>query len=244
MATILGYCSCGIQKALDRLQSTLISKDLVRIARIASYRENPISLDSKLLLYRIEDKQEQEGPSQATQTTRIVIHNLVQNAQKHVIGGDTVFISWTEFSPDARSVATVSRDGSLRIFDTTSGECKQKISPPKGQYWKAEWSPDSKHILHSGLMREKNEDQTTRQTYYLAVHSSETGEQVTTYRNERITSRVTGIITAWSPRNEIAIAHEINIWIWKPFEDIVSTNWSLKIENPLMRVFANTIELM
>ncbi|KAI4728831.1 WD40 repeat-like protein [Aureobasidium sp. EXF-10728] len=240
----LNSVRAGYRQALARVQSTLEAKDLVRISGIASYRENPISSDGKLLLYRIKDKQKQGDPSQATQTTRIVVYDLVQNAQKHVIGGLTDSIAWAEFSMDARSVATVSRDGSLRISNTTSGESKHEITPPEGQYWKAEWSPDSKHILLSGLMREKNEDHTIRQTYHLAVYSSETGEQVAKYRNENITSRVTGIITAWSPRNEIAIAHEINIWIWKPFEDIISTTWSLKIDNPLMRVFANTIELM
>lgn len=106
------------------------------------------------------------------------------------------------------------------------------------------WAPDSKHILLHGMAKQIDEQRkTVSQTAYMVVYSAETGKQIAQYKTEDLARRSQAIMTAWSPRNEIAIASETRILIWRPFENMTSTSLLVKLENPFMRLYAHFVEL-
>ncbi|KAH0359226.1 WD40 repeat-like protein, partial [Aureobasidium melanogenum] len=232
------------RKTLDRLQSTLEARDLRRLTGIQSFCPSPISSDGKLLLYRFANQPAKANlPQPEDSTVLVAVHDLERDIRMHALGDQSAIVTWTGFSPDDKSIATMAR-GALRIYDTMSGKCKQEVSLPDGRY-RGTWAPDSKHILLYGMMREiNNEEQTVSQSAYMAVYSTKTGEQIAQYTHNNLSRRPDPIVTAWSPRNEIAIASETHIWIWRPFENVTSTSLSVRIGNPLMRMFAHFTELM
>lgn len=233
------------RKSLDKLQSTLEARDLRRLTGIQSFCPSPISSDGKLLLYRFADQPVKADLPQPEDSTILdAVHDLERDIRTHVLGDQSAIITWTGFSRDDRLIATVARAGVLRIYDTMSGECKQEVNLPKGRYTGI-WAPDSKHILLYGMERKVNtERHTVSQSAYIAVYSTETGKQIAQYSHENLAQRNSAIMAAWSPGNEIAIASDMQIWIWKPFETTTSTFFLVRIDNPLMRLYAHFIELI
>ncbi|KAG9599894.1 WD40 repeat-like protein, partial [Aureobasidium melanogenum] len=226
-SSLLDTTRTEYRKTLNKLQSTLEARDLQRLGGIKSFSPGLISSDGRLLLHLFAERSAQEDLSPPENSTIFVaVHDIAQDIQKHVLGDQSSIITWTRSSPDDKSIATVARAGPLRIFDTVSGECKQEVNLPAGRY-RGTWAPDSKHILLCGMVKElNNERQTVSQSGYMAVYSTETGEQIAQYTHENLARRPDAITTAWSPRNEIAIASETHIWIWRPFENVTSTSLS------------------
>ena len=244
-SSLLDITRAQYNKALNRLQATLEAKDLVQLDDATGYCTNAISSNGELLLYVGTDKSFQEDSSRPRQGIKVIVYDLTQGRQKYVLDNQGDTINWTGFSPDDGSIAAVAGPGTLRIFDTKSGECKRVISAPKGQRYESIWSPDSKHILLYGMAKQINKErQTVSQTGYMAVYSAPTGEQIARYRTEDLARRSEAIMAAWSPRNEIAIASETHISIWRPFENVTPTSFCVRLENPLMRLYAHSVELM
>jgi WD40 repeat protein len=244
-SSLLDTTRAQYKKALDRLQATLQAKDLLQLDVATGCCTSSISSNGKLLLYVRADNPFQEDSFRPRQSTKIIVYDLAQGRQKYILDNQGDAINWTGFSPDDRSIATVAGLGTLRIFDTKSGECKQVISAPRGQRYRSTWSPNSKYILLHGMAKQINKErQTVSQTAYMVVYSAETGEQIAQYTTEDLARRSEAIMIAWSSRNEIAIASETRIWIWRPFENVTSTSLLVKIENSWMRLYAHFTELM
>lgn len=244
-SSLLGTTRAEYKSALARLQATLEAKDLLQLNGVAGDCTSSISSNGELLLYVRPDNPFQKDSSRPRQSTKVTVYELAKGRQKYVLDNQGDAINCVEFSTDDRSIATVAGLGTLRIFDTESGECKYVISAPRGQRYRSIWSPDSKHILLHGMAKQINEQrQTVSQIAYMAVYSAQTGEQIAQYKSEDLARRSEAVMTAWSPRNEIAIASEMRILIWKPFENTTSTSLSVKLENPFMRLYAHFVELM
>jgi WD40 repeat protein len=244
-SSLLDTTRAQYKKALDRLQATLQAKDLLQLNVATGCCTSSISSNGKLLLYVRADNPFQEDSFRPRQSTKVIVYDLAQGRQKYILDDQGDAINWTGFSPDDRSIATVAGLGTLRIFDTKSGECKQVISAPRGQHYRSTWSPNSKYILLHGMARQINKErQTVSQTAHMVVYSAETGEQIAQYTTEDLARRSQAIMTAWSPRNEIAIASETRIWIWRPFENVTSTSLLVRVEDSWMRLYAHFIELM
>ncbi|KAI4848843.1 WD40 repeat-like protein [Aureobasidium sp. EXF-8845] len=252
-----GLCGCVVassmldntraqyNKALNRLQATLEAKDMLQLDSVTGSCTSSISSDGKLLLYVRADNPFQGDPPRPRRSLRAIIYDLTQGREKHILDAQGDAINCIGFSPDDRCIATVANIGTLRIFDTESGKCKHTISAPRGQQYKSIWSPDSRHILLHGMARQTNEQrQTVSQIAYMVIYSAETGEQIAEYKTEELARRSEAIMTAWSPRDEIAIASGTRIWIWRLFENTTSTSLLVRIENPLMRLYAHFVELM
>lgn len=243
-SSLLDTTRAQYKRALARLQATLEAKDLLQLDGVIGDCTSSISSDGGLLLYIRADNPFQEDSSRPRQSTKVIIYDLIQGRQKYILDNQGDAINWTGFSPDDTSIATVAELGTLRIFDTKSGECKHVVSAPRGQRYTSMWSPNSKHILLHGMAKQINEQRkTVSQTAYMAVHSAETGEQIAQYKTEDLARRSEAIRTAWSPRDEIAIASETRIVIWRPFENMTSTSLLVKLENPFMRLYARFVEL-
>jgi WD40 repeat protein len=244
-SSLLDTINTQYKKALDRLHGTPEAKDSLQSDGLTGDCTCSVSSDGRLLLCVRADDPSQGGSPQSRQSIKIVVYDLAQGREKHILDTRGDAITWTSFSPDDKSIATVAGLGTLHIYDTESGECKHIISAPRGQRYRSIWSSDSKHILLHGMARQIDEQrQTVSQTAYMVVYSAETGEQVAQYPTEDLARRSEAIMTAWSPRNEIAIASKTRIWIWRPFENITTTSLLVKVENPLMRLYAHFVELM
>ncbi|KAI5206505.1 WD40 repeat-like protein [Aureobasidium subglaciale] len=245
MSPLLDTIRTDYRNALNKLQSTLESKDLPRITDdIYAYCANPFSSDGKLLLYRIDNKktyEENANHISVKSTKALVVYDLANDVRKNVLRDHTDTISWAGFSPDDQNVATASFDGTFRIYDTDTGECKHVVGPMGGQGSRGEWSPNSKHILFTGSNKETLEDQTTRQTTFITVYSAESGREVANFTHDDTYKRV--LTVAWSLRDEIAINYEAKVLIWSPFDDTIKTSFALKIEDRLMRAFARNIRV-
>lgn len=230
-------------KAIEKLQSNLEVEGLVhQEGSIAGFGSRPFSSDGKTSLYLINNETTQHGKRPPAELPQIVVYDAVNRAEKHVLEGHEDAIIWTEFSPDNQHIASASWDGTFRIFDAETGKCNHIAGPTGGQCWRGEWSPDSKHILFCGRgTSEEDEDGKSTSYTLVAVHSVETGKEVARFRQDSLRRWVRHV--SWSPGGEIAIAHETEVWIWKPFEDRIVSSFAVKIVDRLMKVFASITEL-
>ncbi|THV71639.1 WD40 repeat-like protein [Aureobasidium pullulans] len=180
----------------------------------------------------------QRGSRPAEELPKVVVYDFMNKSQKQVLSGHEDLVTWTSFSPDNSHIASASWDGTYRIFDSTTGDCKHIIGPIGGQCSSGAWSPDSAHIIVRGNGRRVSEDIGAIESYSLvAVYSAMTGEEVTQFKHRRDSRSRSGQI-AWSSRDEIAISHETDIWIWKPLEDKVISSFSLSADNSMLKAFA------
>ncbi|KAH0288290.1 WD40 repeat-like protein, partial [Aureobasidium sp. EXF-3399] len=244
-SSLLDATRAQYKSALARLQATLEAKDLLQLDSVTGDCMSIISSHGELLLYARPDQPFQQDSSRPRQNTKVIVYDLAKGRHKFILDNQGDAINCVGFSPDDRIIATVAGPGTLRIFDTKSGECKHVISAPRGQRYRSIWSPDSKYILLHGMAKQINEQrQTVSQTAYMAVYSAQTGEQIAQYKPQDLARRSEAIMTAWSPRNDIAIASETRILVWKPFENTTSTSLLVKLENAFMRLYAHFVELM
>lgn len=216
-------------RALDKLKSQLIMRDLQTLnGHIASFGADPFSPDGKTLLYLKHNKTTQHGSRPAADLPHIVLHDLETNTQKHALGGHDDAIMWVGFSPDGKTIASASWDSTLRLWDVATGKLAHLIGSIGGQCWSGAWSPDSNHVLFSGMSQPDT---------HVAVYSRSTGEEVVRFKHERL--KHWARYFAWSTDNNIAIANGLDVWIWRPFEDVIISTFTLKAEERLMQNFAS-----
>ncbi|CAD0106104.1 unnamed protein product [Aureobasidium uvarum] len=223
----------GYGKALEKLRAGVESRHLSHVAgRSSGFGSNPFSMDGQLFLYLIQNESTQSGPRAPADLPKVIVYDMVNKCEKHVLGGHEDAIMWTAFSPDSQYIATAAWDGTFRIFDVSTGDCKHVIGPTGGQCWSGAWSPDSKHVLLCGMANQDSRGET-----FVAVYSAETAEQVNRFRNEQLRHWVRCV--AWSDRGEIAIVHETNnVWIWEPFEDKTIGNFKVKVDDRMRERYA------
>ncbi|KAI5207572.1 WD40 repeat-like protein [Aureobasidium subglaciale] len=226
----------GYLKTLEKLRASVESRNLPNIPGCTSgFGSNPSTSDGRLFLYLIQNETTQSGSRPAAELPKVIVHDVVNNRLLHTLSGHEDAIMWTAFSPNDQYIATAAWDGTFRIYNVSSGDCKHIIGPTGGQCWSGAWSPDSKHILLSG-MTDEGEGEGFRNNTFVAVYSVETAQQINRFKHERLRSWVRCV--AWSPKGDIAIVHETNLWIWDPFENEIVSEFSLKIDDRMMGGFA------
>lgn len=223
----------GYTKALENLRAGLASRHLNRVAgRPTGFGSSPFSMDGRLFLYVIQNGSTQSGPRPPADLPKIIVYDVANKCQKHLLGGHEDAIMWTAFSPNGQYIATAAWDGTFRIFDASTGDCKHVIGPTGGQCWSGAWSSDSKHVVLCGMAKQE-----TRNETFVAVYSAETAQQVNRFQNDQLRHWVRCV--AWSARGEIAIVHEKNnVWIWQPFEDKTVSSFKVKADDFMMERYA------
>jgi WD40 repeat protein len=237
---LLELVRAGYIKTLEKLRAGLESRNLSQLVGSTSgFGSSSFSTDGQLFLYLIQNESTQSGSRPPADLPKVVVYDLVNKCQKYVLGGHEDAIMWTAFSPDGQYIATAAWDGTFRIFSVSTGDCKHVIGPTGGQCWSGAWSPDSKHLLVSG-MTDEGEGQGFRNDVFLAVYSAETAQQVNRFK-PRLRRWVRCV--AWSPRGEVTFVYETKVWIWNPFEDKTVSSFKLKVEDRMVESFAAVSEI-
>ncbi|KAI5237161.1 WD40 repeat-like protein [Aureobasidium subglaciale] len=238
ISQLLETIRADYRNAINKLLSTLESKCLPRITDdLGPYLASSFSSDGQLLLFHIDNRKSHEENSNhiSIKSTRgLVVHDLANDVRKHVRRHHTDTIS-------DHNIATTSSDGTFRIYDTTTGECKLVIGPMGGQGLRGQWSPDSKHVLITGSKKKTLEDQTVKQTMFVTVYSAETGQEIADLTYDDTYKRALSV--AWSLGDEIAINSEAKLFVWNPFNDTIKTSFVLEIGDRMMRTFARSIRV-
>ncbi|KAG9731797.1 WD40 repeat-like protein, partial [Aureobasidium melanogenum] len=102
----------GYSKALEHLRAGLESRHLVRVAgRPTGFGSSPFSKDGRLFLYVIQNESTQSGPRPPADLPKVIVFDVVNKCQKHMLDGHEDAIMWTAFSPDGQYIATAAWDG-------------------------------------------------------------------------------------------------------------------------------------
>jgi WD40 repeat protein len=237
---LLGPVREGYTHALQQLAAGLESRDLSHVpGRTSSFGSSPFSMDGRFFLYLIQNQTTQSGPRPLAELPKVVVYDMINRRQRHVLDGHEDAIMWTAFSPDSRYIATAAWDGTFRIFGVFTGDCKHVIGPTEGQCWSGAWSPDSKHLLVSGMSNQESDDSGA----FVAVYSAETAQQVNRFKPEQ-RCRDWCRTVAWSNRGEITIVSGSNqLWVWEPFENKTVSSFRLKVEDWIMKSFASASDI-
>jgi len=240
VSTLVDAVKVDLTKALEKLQSSLVTKDLTQLqGTFSGFGSCPVSADGRLLLILTKNQSTQDGNRPPSELPHIGIFDIGSHKFTHNVGGHEDAIMWTSFSPNDQYFASASWDGTFRICYTGTGACKHIIGPTGGQCWSGAWSPDSRHILLCGMANTHSEGVGNGgRGPLVGVYCVETGEQIARFKHERLRHWVREV--AWSSRGDIAIAHAGELWVWNPFEDVLVTSFAVKVATPLMRVFAGT----
>lgn len=225
-------------KALEKLSSGLEVQHLNQLTgHLSSFAGKYFSADGKMLLYIDRNKTTQHGSRPPSELPHIIVYDVASHTQRYALGGHEDAIMWAAFSPDNKTIASASWDGTFRTWDVATGKCTHVIGPTGGQCWSGAWSPDSNHVLFGGMARrEEGENGRVSSSTTVAVYSRETGDKVATFEHDRLKHWVRRL--AWSSKGDIAIANGTEVWIWRPFENVIVSNFDLKIEERMLRRFA------
>ncbi|KAB8207393.1 WD40-repeat-containing domain protein [Aspergillus parasiticus] len=132
-------------KAADTAISEL--KQITLDGKFASYGA-PFSPDGQKMVYVTQNSTTQNGMRDAETLPCVNIWDVEAKVIRHRLLGHTDTIMWVATSPDSTLVASISWDGTTRIWDADDGTCLQVLGP-FGQMWSGAFSPDSKYITIS-----------------------------------------------------------------------------------------------
>ncbi|KEQ68821.1 WD40 repeat-like protein [Aureobasidium namibiae CBS 147.97] len=223
-------------KALQDLQGSLLFASVPHVdGKLCGSRDS--SSRGKHFLYVTNNHGLQRGGRPLAELPEIVVYDYALKSTKFVLAGHGGYIVWTSFSPDGRYIASASHEGTCRIFDSTTGDCRHKVDLMDGQCSSGAWSPDSQHIAICGKdKRIATETGVAASLLVTVVISVETGKQVASFDHGDPSSRHSSI--AWSSRNDIAITQDTDIYFWDPFSDNTMHSFSIDVEGRMLKTYA------
>lgn len=187
-------------------------------AQLPSFLTAPFNSSGSMLLYIINNRTTQHGMRHPDALPHVILYD-VDNAQEiHRLKGHTDYVTWVGFSPDDRHVASVSWDGTLRVYSSQTGELEWASPTSGGQSWAGAFSFDSKYIVWS-----------SRGGRDIKVHSVSNGEVCATF-SEALSRWCQHLM--WHPRDhQIVLCEGKNVWIWQPFDGrdgVLAQRWILE----------------
>jgi len=104
----------------------------------------------RYLAYVVHNQSTQSGMRPSERLPAVILYDTHSQKEVHRLAGHTDYIAWTAFSPDGRHIGSVSWDGTMRMYDTTTGDLEWVVDELKGrQAWIGAFSPDSRYVLFS-----------------------------------------------------------------------------------------------
>ncbi|KAF1993921.1 tricorn protease domain 2-containing protein [Amniculicola lignicola CBS 123094] len=179
-------------------------------ARGGDFGSSPFSADGKLLLFHAHGDTTQHGMRPADQLPQIVVWDLATNTEKFRLAGHTDAIMWTGISPSGAHIASVSWDGTMRVYSGLTGEFLWVTENSGRQSWAGAFSPDSKSIVW-----------TSKGGMVVQVHDADDGRVIATFGGtfDRWCRNV-----AWHPDGQrVVLCGGRHAFVWRPFQDTESS---------------------
>ncbi|KAH7389430.1 WD40-repeat-containing domain protein [Phaeosphaeria sp. MPI-PUGE-AT-0046c] len=179
---------------------------LLKNARLGSFGTTSFSKDGRLLLYLSENGSTQRSMREANKLPQVVIYDVDAGREVHRLAGHTDAIMWTAFSPDDQHVASVSWDGTMRMYSAETGVLDWSTETSGGQSWAGSFTPDSKRIVWSG-----------KSGMVVQVHDVSNGSKVATFP-KAFNNWCRHM--EWHPDGQqLALCAGKHAYIWRPFDD-------------------------
>jgi WD40 repeat protein len=198
---------------------------------LASYGSSAFSPDSKTIIYMSHNETTQSRPREAVSLPRINLWNVESRRLQHQLLGHEDTIMWAAVSPDNLQVASISWDGTARIWDPNSGVCLHVLGPLGGQLWCGAFSSDAKYLAISQGNPKS----------YVHVYTTGTGQPVSRFDGFHRAAHS----LAWSPDGTMIAcgADRGELCIWDPYTGKERLRWRLAFGNPLMSRFAMVLKV-
>jgi WD40 repeat protein len=195
-----------------------------------SFGSETFSKDGRYMLTKRKNDSTQHGEIGFEKLPLVEVWDTATNTSLHELRGHTDAIMWMEASPDSKKMASISWDGSVRIWDLKSGECLHRFGDFGGQMWAGAWSPDSKYLAFS---------QGSPKTFVF-VYNIETGEQLSKFEGIKHWARSID----WSRDGKYLASGASSglICVWDPFTGKGKMKWELKFDDKdhMMQNFIST----
>ncbi|KAF2648192.1 WD40 repeat-like protein [Lophiostoma macrostomum CBS 122681] len=220
-----------IEKALTRVAADHRRRHntTIKDARIAGFDATPFSSDGKFLLYLAKNRTTQHGMREPDELPQAVVWDIDAGKEVLNLRGHTDYIAWAGFSPDQQHIATVSWDGTMRMYSTVTGDLEWTTENVGRQCWAAAFSADSKSIVWSSTGGS-----------VVKVHAVSDGTLISTFAEEfkNWCRHLT-----WHPDGQqIALCADRQAWVWRPFDGpkgTVSQRFELNKDDPRFASIAN-----
>lgn len=172
-------------------------------AAFGSFGSTSFSNDGRLFLYHIQNSSTQSGMRKPEDLPRVVVMDMPSGKELHRLSGHTDAIMWSAISPNNNHIASVSWDGTLRMYSATTGDLEWTTNAG-GQSWTGAFSADSKHIVWSSSNGQA-----------IFVHDVADGRARSVFPE---TFRLWCRSLAWHPDGEqIALCTGKHAYVWRPF---------------------------
>jgi WD40 repeat protein len=109
-------------------------------AKLGSFGSTCFSTDGRLMLYHSNYRSTQSGTRAPEDMPLVIIYDMEAGAEVHRLTGHTDAIMWSAMSPDMQCVATVSWDGTLRMYSVSTGALIWATDRSGGQSWAGAFS--------------------------------------------------------------------------------------------------------
>jgi WD40 repeat protein len=143
---------------------------------------------------------------------------------RYILPGHAHAISWIGISSNNLFAASISYDGTARVWDVNAGVCLQVIDPQGGHLWCGAFSPDSKYLAIS----QQNPNA-------LLVYDIAAGNSISSVEMREI------IPMAWSPGSSLgAVGLGCgSLCLLDPYTGVFKMQWSLGFKEYLMQSYAS-----
>jgi WD40 repeat protein len=195
------------EKALSRVAADHRRRHhtILNNARLGNFDSVTFSDDGRLLLYHGENGTTQRNMREADKLPHVVVYDVDAAQQVHCLRGHTDAIMWSAFSPDNQHIASVSWDGTMRMYSASTGDLEWATDDSEGQSWAAAFTPDSRHIVWS-----------SKSGRVVSLHNVSDGHKLSTFQG---TFKEWCRNFVWDPTGEeLALCAGKHAWIWRPFD--------------------------
>lgn len=121
-------------------------------ARTSHFSSDRFSSDGKLFWYQTTNLNTENKSPESNDCPKIVRHMIIvydieTKKTLHHFAGDTNPIFWSAMSPDQKRVASISWNGTLRMYSLESNKLEWALENPGNMFSPGAFTPDSQHIV-------------------------------------------------------------------------------------------------